>query len=360
MKSIIRYFVLIIVLICFNEARSADNFSDGPYIFWEDGLPVAVTIQDSQVFRDTLSADDQGEFLLDWSDGKAEPIVLTKNFEQPATSPPKPDKFLALSDMHGNLDGTIELLLAAGVMDENYNWIYDGCLIMVGDVLDRGEYTTECLWLLYHLYSQTVDNPQNKLIPILGNHETMTIRKRTHEMDGKYGRTCELLDMTYNELYGENTLFGSWIRNWQTILKLDDLLFVHGGISTGFAQKYKDLDQVNTMIWDYYHDSEAIQDTNLDYLFRTNGPFWYRGYFYSEDKWDTASPEIIDGILNEYSLENIIVGHTTFKNIQYAQEGRIIAIDAGLKYQESGQALLYQDNSFFVLAPDGTISKLKP
>ena len=334
--------------------------NDGPYVFWENDLPVVVTIEDSLVIRDTLSANIEGEYMLDWSHGKAKPVELQREFRQSATSQPKPAKILAISDMHGNLDGTVELLLAAGVMDENYNWIYDGCLIILGDVLDRGEQTTECLWLLYHLYSQTEENAQNKLIPILGNHETMTIRKRTHNMKGKYGLTCELLNITYNELYGENTLFGSWIRNWQTILKLEDLLFVHGGISTGFAQKYEDLDQVNTIIWDYYHGKESLNETDLDYLFRTNGPFWYRGYFYSEEKWDTANPEIIDGILDEYNLKNIIVGHTTTKNIHYVQEGRIIAIDAGLKYQESGEALLYQDSSFFVLDPDGTISELKP
>ncbi|MDP8219794.1 MAG: metallophosphoesterase [Candidatus Stygibacter frigidus] len=329
---------------------------DGPYVFWENNLPVAVTIRDSQVFRDTLSADNRGEFLLDWSNGKAKPVVLKKEFTQSPTNQPKPARILAISDIHGNFDGTVELLLTAGVMDKNYNWIYDGCLIILGDVLDRGDYTTECLWLLYSLYTQA----EGKLIPILGNHENMTLGKRIHNMDGKYGLTRKLLNMSYNELYGENTLLGRWIRSWQALLKLDDLLFVHGGISTGFAQKYEDLDQVNTIVWDYYHGKEDLLETDLDFLFRTNGPFWYRGYFYSEEKWDTASPEIIDGILSEYSLKNIIVGHTTYENIHYAQEGRIIAIDAGLKYQESGEALLIQDNSFFVLAPDGNITELKP
>jgi len=360
MKSIIKYFILVIVLICFHEARSADSFSDGPYIFWEGGLPVAVTIQDSQVFRDTLSVNIEGEYMLDWSHGKAKPVKLKREFTQPVTSQPKPARILAISDMHGNLDGTVELLLAAGVMDENYNWIYDGCLIILGDVLDRGEYTTECLWLLYHLYIQSAENPHNKLIPILGNHENMTIGKKTHEMDGKYGQTCELLDMTYNELYGENTLLGRWLRSWQTVLRLDDILFVHGGISTGFAQRFTNLSDVNKLVWDYYHQVDLSENEDIKYIFHRNGPFWYRGYFYTEDKWETANPEIIDGIMTQYQVNNIVVGHTTFDKIQYAQEGRIISIDAGLKYQESGFALLYQNGGFFILASDGAISEITP
>ena len=191
MKKLNRFIIFALITVSY-----ALWSNDGPYVFWKNDLPVVVSIEDSLVIRDTLSANIEGEYMLDWSHGKTKPVKLQREFTRPATSQPKPAKILAISDMHGNLDGTVELLLAAGVMDENYNWIYDGCLIILGDVLDRGDYTTECLWLLYHLYSQTEENAQNKLIPILGNHETMTIQKRTHNMKGKYGLTCELLNIT--------------------------------------------------------------------------------------------------------------------------------------------------------------------
>ncbi|MCF7910931.1 MAG: metallophosphoesterase [Candidatus Cloacimonetes bacterium] len=352
MRKLLRCLVLVIILI----AGSIELWSeDGPYVFWKNETPVAVYIVNQQIIRDTLTANARGEYLLDWSKGQAKSVVLQKEFSQPVTSLAKPERFLALSDLHGNLAGTVELLLAAGVMDEHYNWIYDGWLIIVGDVFDRGEQTTECLWLLYHLWQQA----EGKMITILGNHENMTIGQKTHEMKDKYGETCALLNMTYNELYGEDTLLGSWLRSWQTVLQLDDILFVHGGISVGFAQRFPVLSEVNELVWDYYHQVD-IQSADLDYLFHRNGPFWYRGYFSPEDKWEPANPEIIDGIRQQYMVKNIVVGHTTFDKVQYAQDGRIIAIDAGLKYQESGSALLYESGRFFVLASDGTISDLTP
>jgi len=349
--------LIVIALIISSQLLWSD---DGPYVFWENEKPVAVYVKGQQIIRDTLDAEMNGEYYLDWCNGQAESVVLQKEFSQPQTSYSKPELFLALSDIHGNLDGTVELLLAAGVMDENYNWIYDGWLIIVGDVFDRGEQTTECLWLLYHLYSQAESSGKGKMITILGNHENMTIGQKTHEMKDKYAETCELLDMTYNELYGENTLLGRWLRSWQTVLKLDDILFVHGGISAGFAQRFTNLSDVNKLIWDYYHQVNLSNNEELNYLFHRNGPFWYRGYFSTEEKWETANPEIIDDIMKQYQVNNIVVGHTTFEKIQYAQEGKIISIDAGLKYQESGFALLYQNGDFFILASDGAISEITP
>jgi Calcineurin-like phosphoesterase len=354
MKKINKCFILVIALIAVSNILWS---ADGPYVFWENEKPVAVYVKDQQVIRDTLSASAGGEYRLDWLNGQAESVVLQKEFVQPETSLPKPDRFLALSDMHGNLTGTVELLLAAGVMDENYNWIYDGWLIIVGDVLDRGEQTTECLWLLYHLWQQAEETGKGKVIPILGNHETMSLREREHKMDGKYAITCELMGKTYNELYGKDSFIGQWLRSWQTILILDQYLFVHGGISPGLAVKYPELDMVNQLITDFYHD-KAVNDEEIDYIFRNNGPFWYRGYFYNEDKWELTTPEIMEGILDAYDLETIIVGHTTHTQIMMIPNQQVIAIDAGLKYQESGQALLFEDNKFFVLASSGSISEL--
>jgi hypothetical protein len=165
------------------------------------------------------------------------------------------------------------------------------------------------------------------------------------------------LGKTYNELYGKYSFIGMWMRSWQTILTLDQYLFVHGGISPGLAEKYPDLDKLNQLITDFYHDKPVDAD-EITYIFRNNGPFWYRGYFYGEEKWEKSDPEIIKGILQKYDLEKIIVGHTTFAQIKTVQNQQIIAIDAGLKYQESGQALLFQNNKFFVLASSGGISEL--
>ena len=363
MRKIKRNILLVIVFAGLYHNLPATGFipafDDGPYLFREDDRMIAVFIKDHQVIRDTLVPQPDNSYLLDWSDGYANPVNLQESFGSPVTSFQQPERFLVISDLHGNLNGTIELLLAAGVMDTTFNWIYNGWLIVDGDIFDRGEQVTSCLWLLYHLYQQAENDPDGKLIPVLGNHENMTIGKHIHKVEGKYQETCELLGMNYNELYGENTFLGSWLRSWQTILLLGDYLFVHGGISAGFAERFNSPDSVNILISDYYH-GRSVDQASLDYLFSNNGPFWYRGYFSTEEKWEKSDPEIIERILKKYNLKNIIVGHTTFESIQFAQEGLVIAIDAGLKYQNSGQALLFQSGRFFMLASSGVLTELTP
>jgi len=360
MQKKIKTLSILFIVVCFSYLAAetlATSYSDGPYVFREGDAHVAYYIQNQAVVKETLLIADDGAYYLDWAGYSAQRVKLIEEFPQYKTSYSLPVKFITMSDMHGNLEGTIELLRAGGVIDPDYNWAYDGWLIIDGDILDRGEDTTKILWLLYHLWQQAAESGRGKVIPMLGNHETMTLREREHEMEGKYATTCELLGKTYNELYGKDSFIGMWMRSWQTILTLDQYLFVHGGISPGLAEKYPDLDKLNQLITGFYHDKPVDED-EITYIFRNNGPFWYRGYFYDEEKWEQSDPEIIKGILQKYDLEKIIVGHTTTAQIKMLQNQQIIAIDAGLKYQESGQALLFQNNKFFVLASSGGISEL--
>ncbi|MCF7918311.1 MAG: metallophosphoesterase [Candidatus Cloacimonetes bacterium] len=333
----------------------ATSFSDGPFLFWENEQPVAYYIRNDAVIKNVMQQAPDGRYYLYWAEDKAEPVEIITEFPAYQTSYSLPPKFLALSDLHGNLDGTLELLRAGGVIDLNYNWSYDGWLIIDGDILDRGEDTTKILWLLFHLWQQAEESGNGKVIPLLGNHETMSLREKEHKMEGKYALTCGLMSKTYNELYGTDSFIGQWMRSWQTVLILEKYLFVHGGVSPGLAEKYPDIDEVNQMITTHY---QGIEVEKIDYLFSNNGPFWYRGYFYDEKKWELSTPEIMNKILGTYELETIIVGHTTHAQIQITSNQQVIAIDAGLKYQESGQALLFKDKKFFVLASSGRISEL--
>ena len=52
--------------------------------------------------------------------------------------------------------------------------------------------------------------------------------------DQKYHISSKLLDLEYDQLYGNNTVLGRWIRSKPTIVKINDIIFTHAGISGDF------------------------------------------------------------------------------------------------------------------------------
>jgi hypothetical protein len=356
-----KYFItgILIVVGIFMELIAGGGFRDGPYVFYEKDQVVSVRISGNEVIRDTLSAVEEGSYYLSIVEGIEACVPLKSGFAKPEATYELPLKFMVISDIHGNLSGLRELLLSGEVIDSDNNWVYDGWLIIDGDVQDRGEEVTGCFWLLYHLYLQAEESPAGKVLFLLGNHENMSIAERIHVVEGKYKNTCDLLGITYNELYGAETFLGRWIRSWHTVLTLGDQLIVHGGIAGEFTERFFELQTANMLVYDYYQGDSRMNE-DLQFLFGRNGPFWYRGYFSAEDKWQPTSAGSLENIFRQYKVSKIIVGHTSFDDIKYAWEGKVIAIDAGLKYQKSGEALIYERGKYFVLASSGEKLELVP
>lgn len=98
------------------------------------------------------------------------------------------DKVVVLGDVHGDLSGMLEVLQEANVImpymnhsDASPSSLLEACqwnvqahilLIQMGDVIDRGRYSTEAVHCLRHLQA-TADQYQSKVIRLLGNHELL-------------------------------------------------------------------------------------------------------------------------------------------------------------------------------------------
>ncbi len=54
-----------------------------------------------------------------------------------------------------------------------------------------------------------------------------------------------------------------------------------------------------------------------------------------------------DEILNQWDLTEIIVGHTTQDSVMSSYKGKMFAVDAGMKRGVSGEALLFENNTFY-------------
>ena len=82
-------------------------------------------------------------------------------------------KIMAIGDIHGQYSRMILMLKKSGIIDENLQWKWgDGHLVFIGDIFDRGNEVTECLWFIYTLEKQA-ERHNGKVHLLVGNHEVM-------------------------------------------------------------------------------------------------------------------------------------------------------------------------------------------
>ncbi len=190
-------------------------------------------------------------------------------------------KLVALSDVHGQFDTMVKLLQANGIIDDDMKWSFgDGHMVMVGDMLDRGPQVTEVLWLLYALEAEAAA-AGGALHVLLGNHETMVFYDDLRYIHPKYAAVAKQLNDTYPGLFSEQTVLGRWLRSKPMLLQVNDMLFVHGGLSPEFAALNMTAQETNeafrTTLGLPRDAIRAAQPAAL--LYGARGPIWYRGYF---------------------------------------------------------------------------------
>ena len=88
----------------------------------------------------------------------------------------KNSKIAFFGDYHSALHSLAECLL--DLKNQNFfleekSWVLkeDEYIIFTGDIVDRGPYGIECLYLLYQLFILNNYNGKNKVIILNGNHE---------------------------------------------------------------------------------------------------------------------------------------------------------------------------------------------
>ena len=257
--------VLVLLSITSLSYGQDERISDGPYIFVEKDKLINKSIVNGEVITTLLSLDSYD----------------TIYYPEKSTFK-KIKKIAALSDIHGQYDIAIELLKNNKIIDENLNWNFaKGHLVITGDIFDRGDKVNELLWLIYKLENQAKDKG-GRVHYLLGNHEYMILQNDLRYLTDKYVLSSKLLDIDYDKLYGNKTILGKWLRSKPAIIKLNNIVFTHGGISKKFLEKYGiDLDNINTMMRkNNIYTKEQLKSTDYyDLYYGKNSLIWYRGYF---------------------------------------------------------------------------------
>lgn len=246
----------------------------------------------------------------------------------------------AISDFHGQYELMMTLLTNNQIVDMNGNWAFgNGHFVITGDVFDRGDKVTEILWFLYHL-EQQAEQAGGKVHLLLGNHEVMVLNGDLRYLHPKYVEVAKKFNEPFEQLYGKDTVLGKWLRNKSVLVKINNMLFAHGGFHPSLAKDKKTLKEINDVFKANLIEGKLEQPRSEwgEYLHKTNGPIWYRGYF--KGKYEGANSAEIDLLLRHFDIDHLIVGHTSQKQIETRYQGRVIAIDASIKNGEYGEILL--------------------
>lgn len=359
----------------YKEEFNREDFSNGPHVFFQQDstFKCSYLIQDEVLeFKDStfffqhlpqrLTVSKKGnmpiQFDIELSPIKSENKNVFKEVE----------RFAVISDFEGSFHVFKNMLLKAKVINENQEWSYgESHLVLVGDFMDRGYFVTELLWFIYKL-EQEAEKSGGKVHFVLGNHEVMNMYGDYRYTRGTYFMTAKTFGMKHHELYDENSFIGRWLRTKPILLKLNDNLFCHGGISPLLLKEKQSIDLINIKARNAVdkHRLDPSLDMFQKILVGKYGPLWYRGFFDGYG-YQQCSQNHIDSICQFYDVNRVIVGHTTQEKIASRFNGKVIGVDLHTPRdhknyfpQRHAGMLLYEGNKFYVLTDTGEKDALQP
>ena len=266
------------------------------------------------------------------------------------------EKILVIGDIHGNYNRVKDLLVNAEIINTDLNWTWGkGHLVFLGDIFDRGDDVTSILWLIYSLQQQAKKDG-GMVHLLLGNHEIMIMEGDERYISHKYLYLTETLKVSYSMLFGPEYVLGRWLRAQNAVIRINRILFVHGGISPGFIDKELALSDVNDSVRMYLTSPGTCGPDSLqNFLFGTNGPFWYRGYIPAYSGSESISEKSLKELLHFYKAERIIYGHTPGNKFRFGYDNQLIGIDVSANFNpDNEQALLILDGKYYKLFVNGT------
>ncbi|MGQ0739758.1 MAG: metallophosphoesterase [Bacteroidota bacterium] len=331
---------------------------DGPYVLYGDNLVFVKYIVDDhgvkKVQADSMPLSKKADVSLQVASdepGKLFTVKLKGDLQNEKTDFPSINKMYIVSDIEGNFAAFRKLLLAAKIIDTDYNWIFgNGHLVLTGDFVDRGSQVNEVLWLIYSLEDKA-KAAGGYVHYVLGNHEIMNMNGDLRYVHPKYMESAGLLNEGFTSLYGENAELGRWLRTKNVMEKIGDILFVHGGVSAPVNRMELSTSKLNRLVRPYYADSLFdFKNANLDTLYSDFGPFWYRGYYKANP---SSEANTVDSTLRLYKVKKIATGHTVIADtISVLFGGKVINTDVHhLKGHSEG--ILIENGKYFRVTASG-------
>ena len=278
-------------------------------------------------------------------------------------------KIIEISDIEGNFNALYSFLISNKVIDKNYNWIFgNGHVVFLGDFVDRGAQSIQVLWLIYKLEQEAV-KLGGKVHYILGNHEILNIQGAGYNdnvliKDEQYNTASVYFDESHEILHSSKSELGKWLRTKNSIERIGNYTFVHGGLSPKIISFKPSLDKINNTIrenieHDLYNNPKKNKLAN--FLIGREGPLWFRGLVMKYKYYDKVTRSGFKRIQNYFNSPKIVVGHTGVTDIETGFDGGLIKTDVTHgqeKFSGRTRGLLIENGIEYKIDDQGNRSKL--
>ena len=309
----------------------------------------------------------------------------------------KVERIVAIGDVHGAYDRLLEILQAAELIDARSRWIGGRAhLVQTGDVLDRGADSRRALEFLRRL-GRDAERAGGRVHQLIGNHEVMRlvgdfryvvpgeyeafssgdsaatrkyiIEKSPPDERAKLEEQTPLGMIEMIRAFGPEGDLGSYVRSLNAVVRINGIVFLHGGISPSVAAMSctEINDTIRREIGRDLEKTKAAPTKSLST--REDGPLWYRGL--ANDP-DTIAPEVTK-ILEAQRARAIVIGHSAYPGpIRSRFDKTVFLIDTGMQpsYVPTGRAsaleirgevftAIYKDGRQVIKAPGVVPAVLK-
>ena len=348
--------------------KKLPDFHDGPYVRWKGQRRIKVfyMVHDSaRRFTSKQKASFRAEsnsFLMRGYSQDSLEYLVSKHREIQADQFQGVKQIMVIGDIHGGYDSLLVFLRSNGIIDPGFNWTWGkGHLVFLGDIFDRGDKVTEALWLIYRLEGQAAKTG-GAVHLILGNHEIMVMNHNESYVADKYLLMADKLNLSYAGLFSKQTILGQWLRSKNTILKINDHLFVHAGLSPEFVKVGLTLHDINNHVRFFlnYPNRESRGEIYRETIMGKNGPFWYRGYLEDNHQYKRLPEKELNNILTAFQASRIFIGHTNVKEITALYQSRVYAMD--VPFYSNGaeiQGIMIENDVLYLLNSSGNRNEIR-
>lgn len=247
----------------------------------------------------------------------------------PAAVAPMPERLVVLSDLEGNLHFLNAALERMLIVDTDGQWRFgNGQVVVLGDSVDRGRDSFAVLWRLHELARQA-HAAGGAVRMVLGNHDQYILRANISRAHPEHRYALRAMGGV-SQAFATDTVIGAWLRAQPVVLKLGDVLFVHGGVSPAIAESGLSVNALNEAMRGYWRlePGAATHSVALDGVLGNAGVTQYRGYFRELDGvYPAASTADVDRVLAHFGVEQVVVGHSVVERVERLHHGRVYAVD---------------------------------
>lgn len=291
------------------------------------------------------------------------------------------EKILVIGDLHGDYENFEKIIRGTGLVDSNLHWSAGNThFVQTGDIMDRGPDARKIMDVLMKLEVEA--EPAGGMVHVLiGNHEELNIggvifrypdyipveqfvsflpdkyrlnqerelERRVRRVRGTGVRVPvkNIADEFWSSLKNDpqaqheylaefNDKYGNWLLRHNSVIKIDDSVFVHGGINEKYSlwgiQKINDRLRLElSAVQRATVYGEPVQVPQLEIAYRGDSPLWYRDLATVPEQ---DMQEELDRILANLGVKHMIIAHTPRTAVTISQMkrfgGKIWIVDTGI------------------------------